>query len=59
MFVTTQTLLTGTDQFPETWVFEQFTTTKFSPADSCIRITLGCAVGLVALKQIAVVLVVW
>jgi hypothetical protein len=34
MFVTTPTLVMGTDQF---WVFEQFTTTKFSGADSRIR----------------------
>ena len=29
MFVTPPTLLVGTDRFPETWVFEKFTTMKF------------------------------
>ena len=37
MFVTTPTLVMGTDQFPKTWVFEQFTTIKFSGANSRIR----------------------
>jgi hypothetical protein len=36
MFVTS-TLVMGTDQFPETWVFEQFKTTEFSGVDSRIR----------------------
>ena len=36
MFVTTSTLLMGTDQFPETWVFEKFTM-EFSRADSRIK----------------------
>jgi len=29
MFVTTPTLVMGTDQFPKTWGFEQFTTVNF------------------------------
>jgi len=37
MFVTPPTLLVGTDRFPETWVFEKFTTMKFFRADSRIR----------------------